>query len=198
MTIGISEISSEEVALSPNWKHFSVWYLVTLSFQSPTSALPTNAPTGPRLSSSVWERAAFRIWNWRLRLTVETCVENVLVGQRTMEVLQQSRDICEILFLVPQVIAAVRAGRCLLWRNYNRLHIATWLRFSFRIWLLLSMFWQRDILHILHNSSIKWNLSVLSLNSLYDRSGPIVHLVGILFWKLTGGAIQILKFADRI
>ena len=48
----------------------------------------------------------------RLRLSVETSVENVLVGQRTMEVLQQSRDICEILF--PQVIAAVRAGRCLL------------------------------------------------------------------------------------
>ena len=58
----------------------------------------------------------------RLRLTVKTSVENVLVGQRTMEVLQQSRDICEILFLVPQVIAAVRAGRCLLWRNYNRPH----------------------------------------------------------------------------
>ena len=59
---------------------------------------------------------------WRLRLSVKTCVENVLVDQRTMEVLQQSRDICEILFLVPQVIAAVRAGRCLLWRNYNRPH----------------------------------------------------------------------------
>ena len=124
---------------------------------------------------------------WRLRLTVETSVENVLVGQRTMEVLQQSRDICEILFLVPQVIAAVRAGRCLLWRNYNRPHGS-----DFRIWLLLSMFWQMDIgiLHILHNSSIKWNLSVLSLDSLHDRSGPIVHLVGILFWKLTGGAIE--------
>ena len=87
--------------------------------------------------------------------SVKTCVENVLVGQRTMEVLQQSRDICEILFLVPQVIPAVRAGRCLLWRNYNRLHIATWLRFSFRIWLLLSMFWQMEFctFHIIHQSS---------------------------------------------
>ena len=79
--------------------------------------------------------------------SVKTCVENVLVGQRTMEVLQQSRDICEILFLVPQVIAAVRAGR---WRNYNRPHGS-----DFRIWLLLSMFWQMEFctFYMIHQSS---------------------------------------------
>ena len=42
--------------------------LIPISDERCTSVptVPTNAPTGPRLSSSVWERAAFRIWNLKI------------------------------------------------------------------------------------------------------------------------------------